>query len=342
MQELLTKLLKLQEVVHKAYRGEWHVKLKGSKDWHPVKTVHPPKDGSKDQSNHYELADGRKVHQKDVSDLSMGKPMEKWQRDGSMTMVNREAHYQALAAVKDHVLSYVANLVRDMKNDEVKNVYVAGGEVTIRKIMADMYSGHVRKGTEIVHQFDRITIPQLAGQLQSLLELYDPASVPEQSDPKALLVERLKPLAEQAKGGLVGQLLSFLDGEKPQAAAPKPEDSLNKEIAEIIAEANAITDEAKNRMQRVDPRTEVLDLKERVEQMLARVESLVSEKAPTSQDEDKLHDTLHQMQMKHDHLVDRAQHELNILTNRVEEVSARLDKLKDVGSGGKTITIRVE
>lgn len=265
----------------------------------------------------------------------------KWERQQSTTMVNREAHYQALSSVKDHILKWVASAVKDMKDEEVQHIPVAGAELTVRKIMADMYSGQVRRGTQVIHQFDRTTIPQLAGQLQSLLELYDPDKLEVDAAPQALLIQKLKPLAEQAKNGMVSQLIAILAGQDaPRHDAPAAEKNVKLEVAEIIAEANAIADEAKNRMQRVDPREEVQDLKERVEQMLSRVESLVSLAAPTSKREDKFQDTLHQMQQKHDQLADRAQQELNILNEKIKLLTGELAKPR--AAGGKTITITLD
>jgi hypothetical protein len=261
----------------------------------------------------------------------------KWERSGSLTMVNRDAHYQALASVKDHVLKYVTKLVSEMKEGDVKVTHVGGCELTIRKLMQDMYSGKITKGTAIVHEFDRITIPQIAGQIQSLLELYDPDKVEETKNPNELLIAQLKPLAEQAENGMVSQLLQMLSG--PPAPSKTPDVDPRLEINAIIAEAQAITDEAKNRMQRVDPRAEIEDLKERVEAMLHRVESLVSSQAPTSKDEDKTQDTLHQMQQKHDLLTDRVQQELNLLHSRIKSFNEKLDSYKT--PGGKTITITV-
>lgn len=260
----------------------------------------------------------------------------KWERRGSMSMVNREAHYQALSAVKNHVLKYVTALVSGMKQDEVKNVPIAGKTLTIRKLMDDMYSGKLAEGTDIIHEFDRITIPQLAGQLQSMLELYDPSSLEEDQDPKILLVQKLKPFAEQAEDGMVSQLIKLLSLSKPKKEQKDP----SKEIEEIIQEANKIAEEAKRNAGSPDPREEIAELKERVQQMLHRVESLVSSQAPTSSENDKLQDTLHQMQHKHDYLTDRVQQELNILEDRIADINK---KLKDEpGQSGKKIVISIE
>lgn len=258
----------------------------------------------------------------------------KWQRSGSMTMVNRDAHYQALSAVKDHVLKYVAGIVEGMEIDVVKHVPVAGHEIAIRKVMPDMYSGMIRKGTMIVHEFDRITIPQLAGQMQSLLELYDPDKLTEDKvAPHDLIIEKLKPIAEQAENGMVSQLLAIM---AKQPVIETPIDP-SKEIQEIILEANFITEEAKRAMASVDPRAEVQELKQRVEEMLARVESLVGKNAPTSQANDKFHDSMHQFQQQHDKLADRAQQELRILDDRIKDLEGKVGET----SGKKTITITV-
>lgn len=262
--------------------------------------------------------------------------LQKWERRRSMTMVNREAHYQALSAVKDHVLKYVQSLVEGMKEDEVKEIVIAGKTLTIRKIMNDMYSGKVHEGTDIIHEFDRITIPQLAGQLQSLLELYDPSSLKDDQDPKLLLIQKLQPFAEQAEDGMVSQLIRILSDKSPKKKPSKPEDS-SKEIEDIIREANLITEEAKRNAGSPDPRKEIEELKERVQQILHRVESLVSQAAPTSAENDKLQDTLHVMQQKHDHLTDRVQQELNILEDRIAEVNKKIEGRVDSKTGKKIV-----
>ena len=262
----------------------------------------------------------------------------KWERAGSLTLVNRDAHYQALATVKDHVLSYVTSLVAGMKDDEIKEVDIAGRKLTVRKLMQDMYTGRVVYEGQVVHNFDRITIPQIAGQLQSLLELYDPSSLPEAEarDPQSMLIDKLKPFAEQAKDGMVSQLISILSGAQPEPVVPTPVSE--NEINDIIREANDIADEARRNYASPDPRQELEALKQRVKEMLCRVESLVGMLAPTSQDDDLLQDTLHLMQQKHDLLVDRVQQELNILEDRVAEVSKKLEGKE----GGKVITIRID
>lgn len=271
---------------------------------------------------------------------SVAESLAKWERRRSMTMVNREAHYQALSAVKDHVLSYAQRLVDGMKEDEVKKLVIAGKTLTIRKIMNDMYSGKVSEGTDIIHEFDRITIPQLAGQLQSLLELYDPSSSSDDQDPKLLLIQKLQPFAEQAEDGMVSQLIRMLSDKSPKKKPSKAEDS-SKEIEEIIREANQIAEDAKRNAGSPDPRKEIEELKERVQQILHRVESLIGQVAPTSADNDKLQDTLHTMQQKHDHLTDRVQQELNILEDRIAEVNKKLDGRSE-NQPGRKIVISLE
>lgn len=265
-----------------------------------------------------------------IDDLS------KWERSGSMTMVNREAHYQALATVKEYVLKYITDLVLGMKDEDVKEVNIAGRSIVIRKLMQDMYSGKVTYNGQIVHQFDRTTIPQLAGQLQSLLELYDPSTLTdtENRNPQSILIDKLKPFAEQAKDGMVSQLITMLSGYQPEPVVATPENEIN----DIIREANEITEEAKRNSGSPDPREQIEQLKQRVKEMLHRVESVISKYAPTTQDTDLLQDTIHQMQQKHDYLADRVQQELNILEDRISDVSSKIEGKQN----GKTITIRID
>lgn len=263
--------------------------------------------------------------------------LQKWERSGSMSMVNREAHYQALASVKDHIIQFVTKLVSDMKDDEVKDVMLVGRKICIRKLMQDMYSGSITFDNKIIHQFDRITIPQLAGQLQSLLELYDPDKISDTRDPNVILIEKLKPFAENMEGGMVSQLISIL-GTKTQAETEEVVDP-NREINELIAEANSVVEEVKMNSGSPDPREQIEKLKQKVKEMLHRVESIVERFAPTSQNNDMLHDTLHDIERKHDLLVDRVQQELNILDDKVSELN---NKLKNSRDAGKTITIKID
>lgn len=263
----------------------------------------------------------------------------KWERNGSLTMVNREAHYQALASVKDHVLAWVMNVVKDMEVDVPKEVSVGTDRTLfIRKLMDDMYSGKVSTKLEILHQFDRITIPQLAGQLQSLLQLYNPDTLPDTDNeqPNEHIIRTLKPLAEQAEGGMVSQLISILSGGAPQ---PKEDTSSEQdlEIKKIIEEAKRIEESAKAAAANPDPKQHIEDLKNQVQDMLARVEAVISRVTPTRESEDHLKATLHDFQQKHDRLVDRTEQELNIINNKLDEAVKKLSSVKQ-----KEIIIRIQ
>lgn len=261
--------------------------------------------------------------------------LEKWERVGSMTMVNRDAHYQALAHVNANVLSSVLKIVMGMKDGDLKSIDISGRTVHIRKLMQDMYSGEILFNGQIIHQFDRITIPQIAGQLQSLLEMYDPNTILVENskiptpvlapapgeEQRATLVNKLQPFADQAKDGMVSQLITLLNNEAPTPVVATPDNEIN----DVIREANEIAEAAKRNRGSPDPREEIEALKQRVEEMLHRVESIVAKNAPTSQGDDLLHDTIHQMQQKHDHLVDRVQQELNVLSDKITDIKEKVD-----------------
>jgi hypothetical protein len=241
-------------------------------------------------------------------------------------------------AVKDHVLQYVLGLVSGMKPEDIKEEHIGSKKLVIRKLMDDMYSGKVEEGTNCIHQFDRITIPQLAGQLQSLLEIYDDKDIKNEPSDKESLITKLSVIADQAKGGIASQLVEILRGIPIDQKQPEDDKEERAEMMSIISEANNIAEAARMRQLSTDPRVEVQLLKERVEQMLSRVESLVSKFAPTSQETDKTFDTLTEMHDKHDLLVDKVQLELNILNDKMQELSSKISEK----TGGKTITIKID
>jgi hypothetical protein len=238
------------------------------------------------------------------------------------------------------MLKFVSDLTADMKEDTIRVTNLLGRKITVRKLVSDMYSGKVEYNDALIHQFDRITIPQIAGQLQSLLEIYDLDSDKAKEKPEYTnsLIDKLKPFAEQAESGLVSQLLNLL---APESTKPKDieADEQRKEIESLINEAKEIEEEAKRSRASADPRQEIQELKEKTAALLVRVESILDQKAPSDGDSDTLKDTLHTMQRAHDRLADRAQQELNILEDKIKDLEQRL---QSTGTGGKTITIRID
>jgi len=99
-------------------------------------------------------------------------------RRDDYTQVDPRELYGALETANPKLLKWMVNLTSEMKDDDVKTVKVSMRpeyKLTIRKITTDMYSGHVSKAddAEVIHLYDRLTIPALVTQIMSVCEIYE-------------------------------------------------------------------------------------------------------------------------------------------------------------------------
>lgn len=252
--------------------------------------------------------------------------LEKWERLGQgLSMMNRDAHFQALMAVEPTIIKYVANLVDGMKMDDLREFMLFGHRVPMRKVMNDCYTGRfLAPNGDIVHYFDRQSIPQIAGQIQSYFELYTGDEELEQHGAQVLSRRVEEKLEQYAKSdgehSLVNQLLQIFHGKKPTEAVPdkSKEEKQDAEVKKIIEDAKQLTVEARAKRHAKTDKKELMELREKIEGVLARVESIVKAAAPVRQSNDKTHALIADISRKHDGLVDRTQQELNILTEKIK------------------------
>lgn len=251
--------------------------------------------------------------------------LEKWERLGQgLSMMNRDAHYQALMAVEPAIIKYVAQVVDGMAIDDMKTFMLFGHSVHIRKVQNDAYTGRfLASNGDIVHYFDRTSIPQIAGQIQSYFELYaGEEEIQEHGSERASrnIRSKLEAYAKaDGEGSLVEQLLSIFQGEKPKKPAREVEEARQAaEVKKIIDDAKKLTAEARAKRKSLDDKKELGELREKIEGVLARVESIVKASAPVRQEHDKTHALIADISKKHDTLVDRTQQELNILAERLK------------------------
>lgn len=251
--------------------------------------------------------------------------LEKWERLGQgLSMMNRDAHFQALMAVEPTIIKYVAELVDGMKMDDMKEFMLFGHRVPVRKVMNDCYTGRfLAPNGDIVHYFDRQSIPQIAGQIQSYFELYAGDEELEQHGAQVLSRRVEQKLEQYSKSdgehSLVSQLLQIFHGSKPTEAQPdkSKEEKREAEVKKIIEDAKQLTVEARAKRHAKQDKKELVELREKIEGVLARVESIVKDAAPVRQSNDKTHALIADISKKHDSLVDRTQQELNILTEKI-------------------------
>jgi hypothetical protein len=93
------------------------------------------------------------------------------QNDGA-TKTDVIAHLLSLATAPEHMKAWGAEHLAPMENDEKGVFELNGHTIKIRKLMPDLYSGWVEKDGQIVHKFERVTMPETLTQLASKLEMH--------------------------------------------------------------------------------------------------------------------------------------------------------------------------
>lgn len=87
-------------------------------------------------------------------------------------------HGDALRLVGNGMFRKLREEVKDMKDEDFKDIHIDTYKVTIRKHMNDIYSGRVEDGHKTVYQFTNKSLPELTAALMSVFEWY----VPEDED----------------------------------------------------------------------------------------------------------------------------------------------------------------
>jgi ADP-ribose pyrophosphatase YjhB (NUDIX family) len=88
-------------------------------------------------------------------------------------------HGDALKVVGNGVFRFLRENVRDMKDEDFKDIFVDNHKISIRKHMSDVYSGRIYDGQKMIHQFTNRSLPSLAAELMSVFEWYLPEDEPE-------------------------------------------------------------------------------------------------------------------------------------------------------------------
>jgi hypothetical protein len=257
--------------------------------------------------------------------------LEKWGRIGmGINVMNTQAHYQALVAVKPAIIAFLANLISGMANDETKIIPLMDKKITIRKIQEDAYSGKLEdKDGTIIHVFEMASIPHLAGQLQSHFELYNEAK----GKSKNAFIEEMKEKLQGQKQetgdpghGVVDQLLQIVSGEKPTEESKKEV----AEVKDLTEQARAVKDKIIRRKRKdgtLDEK-EIASIKAEVERILDKLSLIVPDSSLKTKN-DKMHETLHDFQEKHNNLADRSSQELNILHDKIESLRKLIEEKKN-------------
>lgn len=83
-------------------------------------------------------------------------------------------HGDALRLVGNGMFRQLRNAVKNMKDEDFKDVHIDTCTLSIRRHMSDIYSGRVSDGHKIIYQFTNKSLPELTAALMSVFEWYLP------------------------------------------------------------------------------------------------------------------------------------------------------------------------
>lgn len=94
------------------------------------------------------------------------------------TQTNMQTYASAAGGVPSDLMAWGAAEFSPMKRDELKHVAIKGATIKVRKVLADIYTGWIEKDGNILHVFERITLPEMLQQIRSKLEIYEEPPAP--------------------------------------------------------------------------------------------------------------------------------------------------------------------
>lgn len=94
-------------------------------------------------------------------------------------VVYQLTHGDALKIVGNGTFRFLREAVKDMGDEEYKEIKVDNYTIHIRKHVNDVYSGRITDGHKQIHQFTNKSLPATAAELMSVFEWYLPEDEPE-------------------------------------------------------------------------------------------------------------------------------------------------------------------
>lgn len=82
------------------------------------------------------------------------------------------SHGDALKLVGNGCFRWLKNEVKDMGDEDFKELHLDNHTISVRKHVSDVYSGRISDGHKVVHQFTNKSLPQLCADIMSVFEWY--------------------------------------------------------------------------------------------------------------------------------------------------------------------------
>ena len=82
------------------------------------------------------------------------------------------SHGEALRLIGNGCFRMLQETVRDMQDEDFKDLKVDSYTISLRKHMNDVYSGRISDGHKVIHQFTNKSLPQLCADVMSVFEWY--------------------------------------------------------------------------------------------------------------------------------------------------------------------------
>lgn len=87
-------------------------------------------------------------------------------------IVHDVTHGDALRLVRSGCFKWLKEQVKDMQEEDFKEVPLDTKIISIRKHISDVYSGRISDGHKVIHQFTNKSLPQLCADIMSVFEWY--------------------------------------------------------------------------------------------------------------------------------------------------------------------------
>ena len=96
-------------------------------------------------------------------------------REGFTVNFDQVEQYLAMLAVPHTILAWVNSVCRQLADGGNKEFDIPGhaSKLLLNKIANDIYSGQIVEDGKVLHRFSNLTIPQLAGNIMTALEMYE-------------------------------------------------------------------------------------------------------------------------------------------------------------------------